>query len=60
MFGPVAVLSRFRTEEEAVSMANATQCVLAASVWTSDLAGSPRRSAASGSPVSAGPFPPRH
>ena len=37
IFGPVAVLHAFDTEAEAVSMANATDYGLAASVWTSDL-----------------------
>ncbi|PYI65053.1 aldehyde dehydrogenase PuuC [Arthrobacter livingstonensis] len=37
IFGPVAVLQPFDTEEEAVSMANDTAYGLAASVWTSDL-----------------------
>lgn len=37
IFGPVAVLQPFSTEAEAVSMANATDYGLAASIWTSDL-----------------------
>ena len=37
IFGPVAVLQPFDTEEEAVAMANATDYGLAASLWTSDL-----------------------
>lgn len=37
IFGPVAVLHPFDTEEEAVALANATEYGLAASVWTSDL-----------------------
>ncbi|WP_248760964.1 aldehyde dehydrogenase family protein [Pseudarthrobacter sp. SSS035] len=37
IFGPVAVLHAFDTEGEAVSLANATDYGLAASVWTSDL-----------------------
>jgi aldehyde dehydrogenase (NAD+)/gamma-glutamyl-gamma-aminobutyraldehyde dehydrogenase len=37
IFGPVAVLHAFDTEAEAVSLANATDYGLAASVWTSDL-----------------------
>lgn len=37
IFGPVAVLHAFDTEEEAVRLANATDYGLAASVWTSDL-----------------------
>ncbi|OFI39291.1 aldehyde dehydrogenase PuuC [Arthrobacter sp. SW1] len=37
IFGPVAVLQAFDTEEEAVRLANATDYGLAASVWTSNL-----------------------
>jgi acyl-CoA reductase-like NAD-dependent aldehyde dehydrogenase len=37
IFGPVAYLASFASEEEAVSMANATDYGLANSVWTSDL-----------------------
>jgi aldehyde dehydrogenase (NAD+)/gamma-glutamyl-gamma-aminobutyraldehyde dehydrogenase len=37
IFGPVAVLHAFDTEDEAVALANATDYGLAASVWTSDL-----------------------
>lgn len=37
IFGPVAVLQPFGTEEEAIAMANATDYGLAASLWTSDL-----------------------
>lgn len=37
IFGPVAVLHAFETEAEAVSLANATDYGLAASVWTSNL-----------------------
>jgi len=38
IFGPVAYLSRFADEEEAVAQANATAYGLANSVWTNDLA----------------------
>jgi acyl-CoA reductase-like NAD-dependent aldehyde dehydrogenase len=38
IFGPVAMVMRFRTEEEAVELANATPYGLAAGVWTRDLA----------------------
>jgi aldehyde dehydrogenase (NAD+) len=38
IFGPVAMFMRFRDEEEAVRLANATQFGLAAGVWTRDLA----------------------
>ena len=37
IFGPVLVAMPFRTEEEAVRLANATQYGLAAYVWTNDL-----------------------
>lgn len=37
-FGPVTVLERFRTEDEAVERANSTRYGLAAGVWTNDLA----------------------
>jgi aminomuconate-semialdehyde/2-hydroxymuconate-6-semialdehyde dehydrogenase len=37
IFGPVATLQPFRTEEEALALANATAYGLAASVWTSNL-----------------------
>ncbi len=38
IFGPVAALTRFRTEEEAISLANDTVYGLAAGIWTQDLA----------------------
>lgn len=38
IFGPVAALSRFDTEDEAVALANATEYGLAAYVFTRDLA----------------------
>ena len=37
VFGPVAVVHPFDTEDEAVRLANATRYGLAASVWTEDL-----------------------
>lgn len=36
IFGPVVSIIPFRTEEEALAMANATEYGLAASVWTTD------------------------
>ncbi|NBT58807.1 aldehyde dehydrogenase family protein, partial [bacterium] len=37
IFGPVLVVIRFKTEEEAIQMANQTAYGLAAGLWTSDL-----------------------
>ena len=37
IFGPVVTVHRFRTEKEAIEMANSVEYGLAASVWTSDL-----------------------
>lgn len=37
VFGPVVCAQRFRTEEEAVAIANGTDFGLTAAVWTSDL-----------------------
>ena len=38
VFGPVLSVMRFRTEDEAVRLANSTELGLAAGVWTSNLA----------------------
>jgi acyl-CoA reductase-like NAD-dependent aldehyde dehydrogenase len=38
VFGPVLSVIRFRTEEEAIQMANDTKYGLAAGIWTNDLA----------------------
>lgn len=37
IFGPVVTLQTFTTEEEALSLANATEYGLAASIWTNDI-----------------------
>ncbi len=37
IFGPVVTLQSFKDEEEALSLANATQYGLAASIWTQDI-----------------------
>ncbi|MBE1283875.1 MAG: aldehyde dehydrogenase family protein [Rhodobacteraceae bacterium] len=37
VFGPVLAVTKFETEEEALSLANATDFGLAAAVWTKDL-----------------------
>lgn len=38
IFGPLLVIERFTTEDEAIERANATRFGLAASVWTADVA----------------------
>ena len=38
IFGPVVTIQSFKTEEEALQLANATQYGLAASIWTKDIA----------------------
>ncbi len=38
LFGPVALLFSFRTEQEAIALANATDYGLGATVWSQDLA----------------------
>ena len=37
IFGPVVTIQSFKTEEEALQLANATQYGLAASIWTQDI-----------------------
>jgi aminomuconate-semialdehyde/2-hydroxymuconate-6-semialdehyde dehydrogenase len=37
IFGPVVTLQSFKTEEEALALANATEYGLAASIWTGDI-----------------------
>jgi acyl-CoA reductase-like NAD-dependent aldehyde dehydrogenase len=38
VFGPLVTINRFRTEEEAIELANDNKYALSGSVWTSDLA----------------------
>jgi aminomuconate-semialdehyde/2-hydroxymuconate-6-semialdehyde dehydrogenase len=37
IFGPVVTIQSFKTEEDAIQLANATQYGLAASIWTKDI-----------------------
>jgi aminomuconate-semialdehyde/2-hydroxymuconate-6-semialdehyde dehydrogenase len=37
IFGPLVTIQSFKTEEEAIQLANATQYGLAASIWTKDI-----------------------
>lgn len=45
IFGPVVTLQSFKTEEEALALANATQYGLAASIWTNDISKANRMAA---------------
>ena len=45
IFGPVVTLQSFRTEEEALRLANATQYGLAATIWTQDISKANRMAA---------------
>ncbi len=45
IFGPVVTLQSFKTEEEALTLANATQYGLAASIWTNDISKANRMAA---------------
>jgi aminomuconate-semialdehyde/2-hydroxymuconate-6-semialdehyde dehydrogenase len=46
IFGPVVTLQSFKTEEEALQLANATQYGLAATIWTQDISKANRVGAA--------------
>lgn len=45
IFGPVVTLQSFKTEEEALQLANATQYGLAATIWTQDISKANRMAA---------------
>lgn len=45
IFGPVVTLQTFKTEEEAIALANATEYGLAASIWTNDISRANRMAA---------------
>ncbi len=45
IFGPVVTLQSFKTEEEALHLANATQYGLAATIWTQDISKANRMAA---------------
>ena len=45
IFGPVVTLQSFKTEEEAIQLANATQYGLAATIWTQDISKANRMAA---------------
>lgn len=45
IFGPVVTLQSFRSEEEALQLANATQYGLAATIWTQDISKANRMAA---------------
>ena len=54
VFGPVAVVERWRDEEDAVARANATEYGLGAGVWTTDLARAHRLAAGVSTRASSG------